>query len=506
MSEFALQMRQISKTYGNFRANDSINFNVKKGTIHALAGENGAGKSTLMKILFGLVNPDPSPVPSAGIVLNGKAVCFFSPLDAIQSGIGMVQQHFALAGPLSALDNIILGAEPANLACIDRNQAETLLRSLLQEELHVPWHTPVEDLSVGMRQRVEILKLLFRKAEVLILDEPTAVLTPQEVEVFFSLLRKLKDAGRTIIIITHKLNEILTLCDEVTVIRHGRVTGAFSVQGLTKEKIIHAMIGRDIKPIPKVVTKPGGKLVEVKDLSVSQSARGSLNGITFDIKRSEIVGIAGVEGNGQQALVEALLRLTPFEGQVIYGGQPLPLTTASIRDRLNVGLISEDRQEQSLWLEATVAENAAIGFFGKFTRNGFFKSTALNARASEVLGRYDVKMSSVEQKAGSLSGGNQQKIVIAREINMRNPEFLIASQPTRGVDVGAIEFIHHEILALQGRGAGILLISSELEELCALSDRIIVLFEGRIAGEFTGPNYDLRKIGEAMTTGGARVS
>lgn len=499
-------MRQISKTYGTFRANDTITFNVKPGTIHALAGENGAGKSTLMKILFGLVSPDPSSDPESGIFLHGKKVRFSSPMDAIRSGIGMVQQHFALAGPLSALDNIILGAEPRHLGQVDRVKAEVILQELLEDKLHVPWSTPVEDLSVGMRQRTEILKLLFRKADILILDEPTAVLTPAEAESFFGLLRNLRAAGKTIILITHKLHEILNLCDEVTVIRQGKITGHFPVAGLTKDKLIQAMIGREIRPVAKKVLAVGEKLLDAKNLSVKQSARGALHGVSLAVHRSEVVGIAGVEGNGQQALVEALLGLTPYEGEVFYKGNPLPRSTGPIREDLNVGLISEDRHEQSLWLEGTVAENCAIGFFRKLSKKGIVSGAGLKKSAEKILASYDVKMTSVDQTVGSLSGGNQQKIVIAREINQRNPELLIASQPTRGVDVGAIEFIHKQILELQDGGSGVLLVSSELEELCALSDRIVVLFEGRIAGEFKGPHYDLKKIGEAMTAGGSSAS
>jgi ABC-type uncharacterized transport system ATPase subunit len=460
-----------------------------------------------MKILFGLVEPDACVLSAAdeqadfGIFLDDKRVRFSSPLDAIKHGVGMVQQHFALAGPLTALDNVILGAEPVvdKLGIfVDRKVATKTLDQLSGRLLSVPWSEPVETLSVGHQQRLEILKLLFRKANILILDEPTAVLTPLEVGTFFSLLRNLRSEGKTIILITHKLHEVINLCDEVTVLRQGKVTGHFSTECLTREKIIHAMIGREIRQIKKDEPKPGVRLVEVKDLVVEKRERGALHSITFNVHKNEIVGIAGVEGNGQQALVESLLALTHYAGLIKYKEKHLPENTAAIRERLNFGVISEDRHEQSLWLDASIAENATIGFCNKLTRFGLLNSNAMGRHANKILKGYEVKMASNYQAVKFLSGGNQQKVVIAREITGRNPEFLIASQPTRGVDVGAIEFIHQQIINLKNNGAGILLVSSELEELCALSDRILVLFEGKIQAEFLGPHFNIDDIGAAM--------
>lgn len=494
-------MRQISKTYGELRANEGIDFQVLPGTIHAIAGENGAGKSTLMKILFGLVDSDPG---SGGIFIQGNRVQFRSPLDAIERGIGMVQQHFALAGPLSALDNVILGSEPRRAGFVLRDDARKLLEKIAGVHLQVPWRDDVENLPVGMQQRVEILKLLFRKAEILILDEPTAVLTPQEVDTFFSLLRALKSQGKSIILITHKLHEILSLCDEVTVLRNGKVTGHFSTRGLTREQLIVAMIGRSINPVTKKKSDRtnGEILVDVRGLVARPGGRGAVKGIDLCIHRGEIVGIAGMEGNGQQALVEALLGLEKFDGQIFFKSEALFHKGTSVaRKKLNFGLISEDRQEQSLWVDATVTENCAIGLTHKFRGKIFLNKSEMVSHARDVLEGYNVKMGSLDTAIKSLSGGNQQKVVIAREVGARQPEFLIASQPTRGVDVGAIEFIHQQILNLQEKGSGILLISSELEELCALSDRILVLSEGRIAAEFRGPPYDVHLIGKAMTEG-----
>lgn len=494
-------MRQISKSYGEVRANNAINFSVRKGTIHALAGENGAGKSTLMKILFGLEVPDTSAEPDSGIFIDGRKVNFNSPMDAIQSGIGMVQQHFALAGALSALDNIILGAEPSRNGFVDRVKAEVILNQLAGEHLNVPWSKITETLSVGYQQRIEILKLLFRHANILILDEPTAVLTPQEVEIFFELLKRLRKEGKTVILITHKLHEVLSLCDRVTILRHGKVTGEMDTKGLTENDLIKAMIGREIHPLQKPKTKIGEVLIKAENLVVEDRDRGSLKGLNFNIRRGEILGIAGVEGNGQGALVEALLGICKTKGEITYKDQPLNESAADRRKKLNFGLISEDRQDQSVWMQASIAENCAIGFTGQLSTFGFLSQKKMRKNAKDILAPYNVKMSSVDQPISSLSGGNQQKIVVAREISARQPDFLIASHPTRGVDVGAIEFIHQQLIDLRNKGAGILLISSELEELRALSDRIVVLYEGKNVQEFEGPTYDTDKIGKAMTMG-----
>jgi ABC-type uncharacterized transport system ATPase subunit len=492
-------MRQISKTYAGVRANDSIDLSIRKGSIHALAGENGAGKSTLMKILFGLEEADENNETEAGVFLSGKKVKFKSPLDAIEVGIGMVQQHFAQAEALSALDNIILGSEPVSHGVIDRVKAEVILSKLAGKSLNVPWSKNISDLTVGFHQRVEILKLLFRKAQILILDEPTAVLTPQEVETFFELLRQLRTEGKTIILITHKLKEVLSLCDEVTILRHGKVTGAMTIPGPTEKDLMKAMIGREIAPLQKPEFQVGKTVIEGKNLSVKYGDRGDLKGLHFRIRAGEILGIAGVEGNGQEALVEAILGLCKQDGKLFYRGHILDQSTAKRRNEFNFGLISEDRQAQSIWMDASIAENCAIGFTTKLSRLGFLSKRRMNQFAQEILAPYAVKMRSMNQPISDLSGGNQQKIVVAREVSARKPDFLIASHPTRGVDVGAIELIHQQILNLQKKGSAILLISSELEELAQLSDRILVLFEGQGVREFAGPKFDLNEIGKAMT-------
>jgi ABC-type uncharacterized transport system ATPase subunit len=314
-------------------------------------------------------------------------------------------------------------------------------------------------------------------------------------------LKSLRAEGKTIILITHKLQEVLSLCDQVTVLRNGRVTGDFQTSGLTEKDLVKAMIGREIQALKKISKKPGQKLIEIKDLSVKEKFRGSLHHLDLHISRGEILGIAGVEGNGQHALVQSLLGLCKYEGLVTYDEKDLKGSTQGIREKLNFGLISEDRHSQSLWLQGSIAENCIIGLTKKFSRWGFLIDQEIQKFSREILSPYGVKMSSVEQNISKLSGGNQQKVVVAREISARNPKFLIASHPTRGVDVGAIEFIHQQILDLQTAGAAVLLISSELEELCVLSDRIVVLFDGKKVKEFNRSEFDINRIGQAMTGG-----
>ena len=497
MPGFAIQMRKISKQYSGQFANQEIDFELKKGTIHAIAGENGAGKSTLMKILFGLVKPE----EDSEIFVSGMKVKFKSPLDSIESGIGMVQQHFALAGVLTALENIILGDEPNQLGVVDLKKAKDQIQKLGHEELNVPWDELTKNLSVGLQQRIEILKLLFRKARVLILDEPTGVLTPSEVTAFFNLLRRMRSEGHSIIIITHKIDEILSLCDEVTVLRQGKRTGHFEVKGLTKETLVEAMIGRKLKSdvLNQNLPKSSSALIEVKDLSFKKDSRGSLKNINFKLLPGEILGIAGVEGNGQQTLVESLLGLEKYSGQIFFKGKEINANKTNVRKKLNFGLISEDRHHQSLWLDESIESNCMLGLSEKFSKWGYIQKNELRKFSQNITQNYDVRMQNFTQPIKSLSGGNQQKVIIAREVTGRQPEFLIASQPTRGVDVGAIEAIHSALADLASKGSGILLISSELEEICKLSHRVLVLSEGKIAGEFMGPQFDLQKIGSAMT-------
>jgi len=497
VSQNVLEMKGITKFFGTVRANDDISFSVEEGSIHALAGENGAGKSTLMKILFGIQTAD-----SGQIFVKGRQVHYKSPLDAIADGIGMVQQHFALAESLTALDNIILGCEPANYGKIDRAQALIDLKKQAGAHLEVNWTSPVEELSIGQKQRVEILKLLYRKAKVLILDEPTAVLAPQEVTSFFDLLRGLRAHGCTIILITHKLHEIFSLCDRVTVLRAGQSVATKEVQGLSEDELIKLMVGHAVSKPVISERKADDVLLEISDLKTQHTA-GCLHGVNFKIYPGEIVGIAGVEGNGQRALVESLLRLCSFEGKIDFLGKLWPRTTREVRN-LGVALIPEDRHHQGLWLEESLAVNAIIGLERKkdFSKNGLIRWSSVESWARKCTEQYQVKAENVLAPARSLSGGNQQKLIVARELEGRETKFLIANQPTRGVDIGAIEFIHNRFSRLASKGAGILLISSELDELFALSTKILVLFEGRIVGEFSArEGYSKDKIGRLMTGG-----
>lgn len=500
MPELAIQMRQISKSYDGFFANQKIDFRLQKGTIHALAGENGAGKSTLMKILFGLEHPDPSP--NSEILVNGVQAKFKNPQDAISSGIGMVQQHFALSGALTSLENIILGCEPKKGSFIDHKGALERIRSLAGDELKVPWNHLTEDLAVGDQQRLEILKLLFRKSEILILDEPTGVLAPNEVGRFFELLRRLKNSGKSIVIITHKLDEIFSLCDEVSVLRQGKLAGNFKISEISKSTLVEAMIGRQLEKKPKTKNKSKNSInspvIIAKNLTLKKEGRGSIHNLEFEIRPGEILGVAGVEGNGQQALVSAIFGWDESVGEIIFNGKCVIPRNCNLRRDYNFALISEDSQKQSLWLDADIRENCVLGLTGAFTRFGILNEKKMTEFAMSALQPYDIRMQSLRQKVRSLSGGNQQKIVVARELSGRNAHFIVICQPTRGVDIGAIEHIHSAILKKSEEGAAIMLISSELEELCSLSDRIVVLNQGRFVLSQTGPSYDISKIGEAM--------
>ena len=495
----ALEMKNIKKTFGTVKANDDISFSVEKGSLHALAGENGAGKSTLMKILFGIEHAD-----GGEVFVNGRQVRYKSPLEAIADGIGMVQQHFALADSLTALDNIILGCEPHQRMSgkVNRGKALENLQALAGEHLKVNWALPVENLSLGEKQRVEILKLLYRQAKVLILDEPTAVLTPQEVERFFGLLKILKNQGATIVLITHKLPEIFSFCDRVTVLRGGRGVATREVEGLTEDELIRLMVGHSVsKPtIPrKLLEKP---LLEL-DSVVTTHVTGALKGVSLKICPGEIVGIAGVEGNGQAALVEAMLRLCLFKGEINIHGAALKKGTLAIRES-GMALIPEDRHHQGLWLEESVFSNGLIGLEKKkeFSKNGLIRWSAVKDWVRGCIAQYGIKAEDPNAAVKNLSGGNQQKLIVARELEGRNPTVLIASQPTRGVDIGAIEFIHGRFSEVAQKGAGILLISSELDELFAMSTRILVLYQGRIVGEFAAAQgYSKDLIGRLMTGG-----
>jgi len=495
----AVELRGLTKRFGATLANSNINLCVEPGTIHGIVGENGAGKSTAMKLLYGIHQPD-----AGEILINGQVCRWASPADAIARGLGMVHQHFMLAGPHTALDNIILGAEPAALWRIDRARAKQRLEELASRYgLLVQWEQPVEALSVGIQQRVEILKLLFRDASVLILDEPTAVLTPKETDALFSNLATLRNEGKTILLITHKLKEVMAFTDRVTVFRGGQVVGEMATTETEPQKLADMMVGRRVALETTVargqVRSEIGLEVYGLSLAGAVGSRHRLLDVSFAIKRAEIVGIAGVEGNGQSELLHALLHPRGAKGQVkCLGHDVSEWPTRKIRE-LGVAVIPEDRHAEGLLLNWSLSENFLLGrqWQPQFQCWGWLNSASLADASGRGIRDYDVRPPDARQAAGNLSGGNQQKLVFAREFQAA-PQVLLAAQPTRGVDVGAIEFIHQRIVKARDDGAAVLLISSELDEILALSDRILVMYEGRIVAEFERGKVSERELGLKM--------
>jgi simple sugar transport system ATP-binding protein len=508
--EFAVQLRGLSKSFGSLRACDGINLDVRSGKIHAIVGENGAGKSTAMKMLYGVFPPD-----SGEILIRGESRRWRSPRDAIQAGVGMVHQHFMLAGPYTVLENIVLGSEkvvptfwwlPRIIRPVDMKAARAKLETLSRQYgLEVSLDAPIERLPVGIQQRVEILKLLYKDASILILDEPTAVLTPQETAALFDNFRKLAREGKTILIITHKLKEVTDLADHVTVFRSGRVVGDLSVADTDMQKLANLMVGRavslEVAPPPEPELK--GEALSLKGVSLDTR----LSAIDLELRGGEIVGIAGVEGNGQQELLDLVIRPQDFRGivsgEVRYFGEryPTPHTTAGLREQ-GMGVIPSDRHREAVLLESDLRENFLLGFqrSRSASRGGLIARGALEARTRAGLEEYDVRPRDPDAILGRLSGGNQQKLVIARELG-RPLKLLIAAQPTRGVDVGAIEFIHERILRARAQGVGVLLVSSELSEVMGLSDRILVMYRGKFAASFKRGQYDERELGFRMGGG-----
>jgi simple sugar transport system ATP-binding protein len=480
-----LEMRDIRKEFPGVVANDAVSFDVRRGEVHALLGENGAGKSTLMNILYGLYRPD-----GGEIRLNGRPVSFSSAREAIQAGIGMVHQHFMLIPVMTVAENIVLGTEPRKGVLLDEAAADSRVADMAQTfRFEVDPEARVEDISVGQQQRVEIMKALYRNAEILILDEPTAVLTPQEASDLFEILRTLQREGLSIIFISHKLNEVLEIADRVTVLRRGKTIETVPVQGATEESLARAMVGRDVLlRVEKTPAEAGDVLLTVRDLQVRDD-RGieKVRGVSFDVRAGEIVGLAGVDGNGQTELIDALTGLQRIEsGTVNIAGHEL--SHASARGALDAGIghIPEDRQRRGLVLEFTIAENIALHDYARppDSRWGWLFPARMVERARALIREFDVRGGGPFTRAGGLSGGNQQKLVAAREI-ARDPSVLIAAQPTRGLDVGAIEYLHRRLVTERDEGRAILLVSLELEEIMSLSDRILVIYEGEIVAEHT---------------------
>ena len=495
-----LELRGITKRFPGVVANDDVDFELAKGEVHALLGENGAGKSTLMNILYGLYHPD-----EGEIRLNGRPLRIDSPRAAIDHGIGMVHQHFMLIPVMTVAENIVLGIEPHNGPFLDIEAAEERVRELSQQfGLAVRPEARIESISVGMQQRVEILKALFRGAEILILDEPTAVLTPQEAEELFAIIRSLQAEGKSIIFISHKLGEVLAIADRITVLRRGKTVETVSREGATEEGLARLMVGREVLlRVEKKPAEPGEPLLQVENLRVNDE-RGleAVRGVSFEVRAGEIVGIAGVDGNGQTELIEAITGLRrPEGGRILAGG--VDVTDESAREcfEAGVGHIPEDRQLRGLVLDFTLAENIALHDFREppDSRWGWLFPNRLVVRAKRLLTEFDVRGGSPQTRAAALSGGNQQKVVIAREIS-RDPRILVAAQPTRGLDVGAIEFVHRRLVTEQEEGRGILLLSFELDEILSLSDRILVIYEGRIVGEYSR-DVSEEELGIAMLGG-----
>ena len=495
-----IEMRGITKRFGAVTANKGINLNIPANTIHSIVGENGAGKSTIMKILYGFYTAD-----EGEIRIDGQKREIRNPHDAIALGLGMVHQHFMLVPPMTVVENIVLGAEPGTAAKIDFKQAEAEISKLSKDfGFDIDPRKRIEQLSVGQQQRVEVLKALYRGARILILDEPTAVLTPQEVEEFFKILRSMREQGKTIIIITHKLNEVLALSDNVTVMRDGQVVGETPTAKTSAPDLARMMVGRDVLlRVEKPAAKPKDVVLSVKNLS----AGTKLNDVTFDVRAGEIVGIAGVEGNGQTELVEVLAGLHRASGgSCALGGREMTNLFARQIKELGIAHIPEDRHRRGLLLEFDLADNTILGTQYRkppVTTAGWLDDKAINEKANRLIRDFDVRPPNAALMARVLSGGNQQKLIIGREFDL-HPKLLLVSQPTRGVDIGAIEFIHRKLVELRDAGAAILLISAELEEVLSLSDRVLVMYQGRIVGEVDPQKVEQEEIGLMMTGGKGR--
>lgn len=511
MSEYVIEMLNICKSFGSLKANDDITIQLKKGEIHALLGENGAGKSTLMSILFGLNQMD-----SGVIKKNGKVVNIKSPNDATKLRIGMVHQHFKLVDIFTVLDNIILGAEPCGtLGFIKRKEArEKIFEVSKRYGLLVDLDKKIEDISVGMQQRVEILKMLYRENDILIFDEPTAVLTPQEIEELLKIMKNLANDGKSILFITHKLNEIKEVADRVSILRKGKYMGTYNVSEKTVEELSELMVGRKVSlTVDKKDIEPTEAILEVKDLTMfskvhsfnkinKYDTKNLVNEVSFSVRGGEIVCITGIDGNGQSDLVYGITGLEKINsGRVLFKG--VDITDLSIRKKSIMGMshIPEDRQKHGLILGYTMENNLILQryFEPQFTKMGFLRKKEIREYANKLIDAYDIRSGEgAVNMVSQMSGGNQQKVIIAREID-KDPDILIAVQPTRGLDVGAIEFIHKKIVSLRDAGKAVLVISLELEEVMSIADRILVMHNGEIVGELNPKETTVQEIGLYMS-------
>lgn len=499
--DYVIEMLNITKKFPGIIANDNVTLQLKKGEIHALLGENGAGKSTLMSVLFGLYQPE------KGIIRNnGKDVSISNPNDANELGIGMVHQHFKLVQNFTVLENIVLGVETTDKGVLKMDNARKQVVALSEKyNLTVKPDALISDITVGMQQRVEILKTLYRENDILIFDEPTAVLTPQEIEELMHIMKNLTSEGKSILFITHKLDEIKAVADRCTVLRKGKSIATVNVEETSKEKMSELMVGRKVNfVVEKQPAKPSNVVLEVNNLTVKSrnSKKNKVNDVNFTVRKGEIVCIAGIDGNGQSELVQAITGLVEVDqGNVVLKGEEI--THQSIRKRNIHGLshIPEDRHKHGLVLDYTLAQNLVLQsyFTEKFQKNGFLKFNAINTYANQLIDQFDIRSGQGAQtQVRSMSGGNQQKAIIAREID-KQPEVLIAVQPTRGLDVGAIEYIHKQLIEQRDKGKAVLLISLELEEVMNVSDRILVIYEGEIVADLDPKAVTVQELGLYMS-------
>ena len=495
-----LELKNITKTFGDVVANDEVSIKIEPGTIHAIVGENGAGKSTIMRVAYGFYAAD-----GGEILVNGQPVSIKNPHDAIALGIGMVHQHFMLVETMTVAENIILGAETGGAANLDLEKANEEISRLSNElKLGVDPRAKIEDLSVGAQQRVELLKALYRNAKFLILDEPTAVLTPQEVKDFFSILRLMKEQGKTVVIITHKLEEVLAISDFVTVMRDGKTIGTVKTSETSANDLARMIVGRDVLlRVEKTNAAPNETILQIENLSVTGKHGAALNDVSLNARGGEIVGIAGIEGNGQTELIEAIAGLIPVQkGKIELLGNDVTKLSVRRRTELGIAHIPEDRHKRGLLLDSDLAENAILGahYRAPVAAGGFLNDSTIEKRTREIIANFDVRPPNPHLAAKNLSGGNQQKLIIGREFEL-DPKLLLVSQPTRGVDIGAIEFIHRKLIELRDAGSAILLVSAELEEVTALADRLLVMREGKIVGEVDPQTTSIEEIGLLMTGG-----
>ena len=497
-----IEVKNVSKSFGKVEANKNLSLYVNPGEIVALLGENGAGKSTLVKQIFGLITPD-----AGTISVKGDATPIKDPSDAINRGIGMVHQHFQLVPVMSVAENIVLGNEPVNGLRLNLQAARDLVKEIASKiGMEVDPDIAIEDLPVGTQQRVEILKALSRKVDLLILDEPTAVLTPQETDELLGVMRQLASQGTAIVFITHKLREVLAVSDRIYVLRDGELAGEVKTSDATEATLAQLMVGREVVlRVHKNAATPGTEVLNVKDLVVLDDRKlVSVNSLSLNVKAGEIVGVAGVEGNGQRELVEAIASMRKIESGtiIVFGKEDITNSNPFKIHALGIGHIPEDREKHGLVASYSLVDNLVLNRYSEpeFATRGVRNFKAINENADQLIDKFDIRTSSSKANAASLSGGNKQKVVVARELSAE-PGLLIAAQPTRGVDVGSIEFIHNQIVAARDAGAGVLLVSAELDEVLSLADRVLVIHKGQIVAEMQSEGADRVAIGRLMTGG-----